>query len=656
MKTLLLPLVLALGAITAHAERAPRPPTLTEAATAAEARVIVKFKADASTLRARALSATAGREAVASILNERAGLLGSRAGVALSSGSPAGDRAQVVMASGITSEQLAARLSADAEVEYAEPDRRMTRLAVPNDPYFASRDATVAPDVGQWFLRAPSSEMPSSINAVGAWDRSKGGEAEQRVIVAVLDTGVRRDHPDLASKLVGGADMVADVDIANDGGGRDSDPSDPGDWVSSTEANAGKFAGCPEAPSSWHGTQVAGIVGAETNNGIGVAGTGWNVRVQPVRVLGKCYGNESDIAAGILWAAGVPVAGVEPNASPARVINLSLGGTGSCGRTYQDAINTAVARGVTVVVAAGNSAGHAVGAPGNCANVITVGALRHVGTKVGYSDVGPQVTLSAPGGNCVNLGGAPCLYPIVTTVNTGSTVPEASGYTDYVTNSSVGTSFASPQVAAVAGLMLSSQPTLTPLGVKVFLQQGARGFPTTAPGAPESSATAQCRAPNGIDQLECFCTTSTCGAGMLDAEAAVRLASTAAAVLAPVVSAPQEVSVGQGFSVSVNGTVEPSGREIGSVRWQVISGPAALSSTDTERTVTVLPSGSGDVVVQVSVTDVLGFQSTGTATVAVSSNSGGSSSSGGGGGGAVSVAWLLGLAAACAGLRRRSHP
>ncbi|WP_083440505.1 S8 family peptidase [Aquincola tertiaricarbonis] len=654
MKTLLLPMVLAFGALTAHAERAPRLPTLSNAAIASEARVIVKFKADSSTLRARALSATAGRDSVALMLNERAGLLGSRAGVSLSSGSPAGERAQVVMASGITSEQLAARLSADAEVEYAEPDRRMTRLAVPNDPYFSSRDAAVTPDVGQWFLRAPSSDFASSINAVGAWNQSRGGEGNERVIVAVLDTGVRRDHPDLASKLVRGADMVADIDIANDGGGRDDDPSDPGDWVSGTEANTGKFTGCSEAPSSWHGTQVAGIVGAETDNGIGVAGTGWNVRVLPVRVLGKCYGNESDIAAGILWAAGVPVAGMEANATPARVINLSLGGTGSCGRTYQEAINTAVARGVTVVVAAGNSAGHAVGAPGNCANVITVGALRHVGTKVGYSDVGPQVTLSAPGGNCVNLDSGPCLYPIVTTFNTGATVPGASGYTDYVANSSVGTSFASPQVAAVAGLMLSSQPTLTPLGVKVFLQRGARAFPTTAPAEPGLSATAQCRAPNGIDQLECFCTTSTCGAGMLDAEAAVRLASTAAAVVVPVVSAPPTASAGEAFSASVNGTVEPSGREIASVRWQVISGPAALGTTATERTVTVLPSGSGDVVVQVSVTDVLGFQSTGTATVAVSSAGTGGS---GGGGGAVSLAWLLGLAAACTGLlRRRLHP
>lgn len=650
MKTLLLPLVLAFGVVTAQAERAPRPAVL-PADGGSTARVIVKFKSDATTLRARALAAGAGREMVASMLNERAGLLGGRIGLSLASGQPIGDRAQVVTAQGITSEQLAARLAADGEVEYAQPDRRMTRLAVPNDEFFNSRDASVFPDAGQWFLKAPDTRLVSSINAVGAWDIAKGGEGGTSVVVAVLDTGVRRDHPDLANKLVGGADMVADADIANDGGGRDGDPSDPGDWISNSEANMGKFSGCPEAASSWHGTQVAGIVGADTDNRIGVAGTGWNVRVLPVRVLGKCYGNESDIAAGILWAAGVPVAGMDTNAYPAKVINLSLGGSGSCGRTYQDAINAAVARGVAVVVAAGNSAGHAVGAPGNCANVITVGALRHVGTKVGYSDVGPQVALSAPGGNCVNLNNGPCLYPIVTTANTGTTVPGASSYTDYVTNASVGTSFASPQVAAVAGLMLSRQPTLTPLGIKVFLQQGARAFPTTAPAAPDSSATAQCRAPNGVDQLECFCNTSTCGAGMLDAAAAVRLASSATAVLAPVISAPATAVLGEAFNASIAGTVEPAGREIASVQWQVVSGAAALSTAANERAVTLVPSGSGDVVLQVTVSDVLGFSSTRNATVAVAAPSGGTGG-GGGGGGAASLAWLLGLAAAGAGLRR----
>lgn len=650
MKTLLLPLVLALGAITAHAERAPRPPTLTEAATAAEARVIVKFKADASTLRARALSSTAG--GTAGLLGARASALGSRLGVALKTGHGVSERAQVVTAQGLTSAELAARLAADSEVEYAEPDRRMTRLATtPNDLLFQSAAGPEGPAAGQWFLRAPAGEATAAINAVGAWDLSKGGAAGSGVIVAVLDTGVRGEHPDLAGKLVAGYDMVSDVAIANDGNGRDDDATDPGDWVTAAEAATSTFNDCDVADSSWHGTQVAGIVGALTNNGAGVAGTGWNARVQPVRVLGKCYGNTSDIAAGIRWAAGLAVQGLPANLTPARVINLSLGGTGSCGTTYQQAINDAVAAGAVVVVAAGNSAGQAVGTPGNCANVITVGALRHVGTKVGYSDVGPQVTLSAPGGNCVNVDDSgPCLYPIVTTLNAGTQGPAASIYSNGTTLPSVGTSFSSPQVAATVAMMLDLAPSLNAGQVRRMLQASARAFPTSGVAPDETGPITQCRAPStGVQQLQCYCTTTTCGAGMLDAAAAVALAPSSA-VITPVITAPATATAGESITLSAAATVEPAGRTVESVQWTVVSGNATITGPDNAETVSLTTTGSGTVVVQATVTDSLGLTSTSTQTITVGS------SGGGGGGGAVSLAWLLGLAAACAGLRRRSHP
>lgn len=651
MKPLLLPLLLAFGALTAQAERAPRP-TVLPADSGSTARVIVKFKPDATTLRTRALSA--GGEGTAGVLGARAGALGGRLGLALKAGHAVSDRAQVVSAEGLTGAQLAARLAADADVEYAEEDRRMTRLATPNDPLFLAATGAEGPVVGQWFLRAPAGEATAAINAVGAWDRSQGGPAGSGVIVAVLDTGVRGEHPDLAGKLVAGYDMVSDTAIANDGNGRDSDPSDPGDWVTSAEAATSTFRDCEVADSSWHGTQVAGIVGALTNNASGVAGAGWNARVLPVRVLGKCYGNTSDIAAGIRWAAGLPVQGIATNPNPARVINLSLGGSGSCGATYQQAIDEAVAAGSVVVVAAGNSAGQAVGTPGNCNNVITVGALRHVGTKVGYSDVGSQVALSAPGGNCVNVDDSgPCLYPIVTTLNAGTQAPAASIYSNGTTHPSVGTSFSSPQVAATVAMMLDAAPALTADQVRRMLQSSARAFPTSGVAADETGPITQCRAPSaGVQQLQCYCTTSTCGAGMLDAAAAVALAPSSA-VITPVITSPTTTTAGESITLSAAATVEPAGRQVESVVWRIISGGdvATLAAPTNAETVSLNATGSGTVVVQATVTDSLGFTTSSTQTITVAS----SSSSSSGGGGAVSLAWLLGLAAACAGLRRRIH-
>lgn len=402
-------------------------------------------------------------------------------------------------------------LAADPAVASVQIDRTVRRHAVPNDPRL-SRGDSVGPAVGQWYLATPDAARPSAVDALRAWDLSKGGSPSAGLVVAVLDSGIRPDHPDLAGKLLPGYDFVNDPSLSIDGDGRDDDPSDPGDATV-----LGDPFGCGNAPSSWHGTQVAGLIGAATDNGLGMAGAGWHLRVLPLRVLGRCVGYQSDIVAAMRWAAGLDVAGLPPNPHPARVLNLSLGGEGACDRVYQAAIDEVRARGVVVVASVGNSNGRAVTAPANCAGVIAVGGLRHDGLKVGYSDVGPEISLSAPAGNCASDTG-PCLYPISTTSDRGSTVPAGATYTGDGADASLGTSFATPLVAATAGLVLSVQPGLSPDQVRQVLQRSARSFPASSEPA--------CRAPGAVDQLQCRCTTSTCGAGMLDMAAAVQRAST----------------------------------------------------------------------------------------------------------------------------------
>ena len=501
------------------------------------ARVIVKLKVDSPVLREQALFATAQP-------TRRAKALGQRLGLATNAGREISERTQVIFASGITSAELARRLAREGDVEYAVPDHRRHRFAAPDDPLYADGVAGNGPAVGQWYLRAPSGVVKSSLDIERAWAVTTGNPA---VVVAVLDTGVRFDHPDLLAVAAGGNllpgyDMIRDVTEANDGSGRDADASDPGDWITAAEANnkRGILYQCTTLDtstgqyvaenSSWHGTQVSGLIAALANNGLGMASVGPNLRVLPVRVLGKCGGYDSDIIAGMRWAAGLDVPGVPANSDRARVINLSLGGDGGCTAAYRDTVAEINAAGTVIVAAAGNSAGHGVGTPANCEGVIAVAALRHVGTKVGFSDLGLEIAISAPGGNCVNIAaGSPCLYPILTTSDSGETSPVDPIYTDSF-NLSLGTSFSTPLVAGTAALMLSAQPTMTPLQVRLLLQATARPFPTTGGDNGDGTVVPQCTAPQfdssgtPVDQLQCYCIIATCGAGMLDAGAAVMAA------------------------------------------------------------------------------------------------------------------------------------
>ncbi len=439
--------------------------------------------------------------------------LGARRGFTVQSSRALGGNMHMMRIAPLTNNETVAetlaRLRADGEVEFAEVDRRVYPHALSSDPLAA----------GQWYLQ---SSQPAAVNANAAWDITTGSKG---VVVAVIDTGVRFEHPDLGrasagGKFLPGYDFVSPnsasaFTTANDGNGRDADPSDPGDWVVDAD-------GCEDVPnsnSSWHGTRVSRIIGARTNNATGVAGLMWDGYILPVRVLGKCGGFNSDVLAGIRWAAGLSVPGVPANPYPAQVINVSLGGEGACDSASAQVISEVSSAGALVVVSAGNEGGP-VDSPANCAGAMGVVGLRQAGTKVGFSSLGPQIAIGAPGGNCVNVDGGPCLFSIDTTSNSGSTTPGTSTYTNQV-NINVGTSFSSPIVSGIAGLMLAVNGNLKSRQLIERMQAGAsKPFPTASENA-ESAGVPRPAGASDIQATECICTTTTCGAGMANALGAV---------------------------------------------------------------------------------------------------------------------------------------
>jgi len=643
-----------------------------------EARVIVAFKPGSSLLRERAPARVReSPEALAKRQSEQARSLGGRLGLTLRAGAAVAERTQVVLADGMDSKQLAARIARQPDIEYAVPDRRRRIAALPNDPLYLTGSPSAGPAVGQWYLHAPDATLPAAMNAVGAWDVSTG---DASVVVAVLDTGVRFEHADLlrvgaGGNLLPGYDMIGDAQIANDGSGRDADASDPGDWVTAAEANdpSGRFYQCTRQDpsthqyvaedSSWHGTQTASLVAALTDNGLGMASVARTVQVLPVRVLGKCGGFDSDIIAGMRWAAGLSVPGVPDTPNPARILNLSLGGDGDCGATasatgsaYAAAVGELLARGVIIVASAGNDAGHAVAVPANCPGVIAVAGLRHAGTKVGFSNLGPEVALSAPGGNCVNLSG-PCLYPIITATNAGKTAPAAGSiYSDGI-NASVGTSFSAPLVAGTAALMLSAHPGMLADDVKRVLQRTTRPFPTSGGDSGDGTPVAQCQPPQpGVDQLQCYCTSSTCGAGMLDAGAALL---ETVGLQARIDVSPAAPVAGQPLTLSEAGSVLAPGRSVTKIAWQIsdAGGIAEQGFTGASdgTAASLTPSAAGRFSVLLTIDDNTGAQSSASRTVQVQPSAApaaaGNAPAGGGGGG-LDLPSLLALALAAAALGR----
>jgi len=542
------------------------------------ARVIVRFKPAAASVRAKALSVRMDAIAAKDVAQGRATALAQRTGLdkltakGLQAGRSLDERTHVITASGIGSAELVRRLSADSEVEMAVVDQRRHHTLVPNDALYAGNNG-IPPSSGngsangQWYLKAPGNGVVSSINAPAAWDITTG---KSSVVVAVLDTGIRYDHPDFAGQFIASSNFssgYAGVDLVGSQGESNAtatanknpltptDASDPGDWVSQADINAGTLGkDCTSADigdSSWHGTRTAGLIAAASNNSQGIAGVGWGVKLLPVRILGKCGGWDSDIMAGMLWAAGIAVPGVPSNPTPAKVLNMSLGSTtaaacsGSGPGSYPYTIAQLKAKGVAIVAAAGNSGGLGVGIPGNCPGVIAVSALRHVGTKVGFSSLGPEVGIAAPGGNCVNDATGPCLFPMLSTSNSGLTSPVVADAAYTNSDASVGTSFSAPLVTGTVALMLSVNPNMSPDQVATILKSTARPFATTG----GTAGIPQCTAPTSTVQDECYCTTSTCGAGMLDAGAAVAAAKAANPALTP-----QSIS----FSTPANQTLANS--------------------------------------------------------------------------------------------------
>jgi serine protease len=545
---------------------------------------------------------------------------------------PVGASAQVLrFARPLTAEQaerVAARIAAQTGVASVSLNTRERRQAValnpPADPYFAGT-------AGQWWLQAVAGSNAHAIDArlrgvpgfQTAWQSSSTGSAA--AVVAVLDSGITC-HPDLGNEGLGciggsilpGYDFVADWDpvaqrgYANDGDARDADPRDPGDWVSAADRSAdpARYGGCEVDDSSWHGTVIASVVAAQTDNGNGVAAINWNGRVLPVRVAGKCGAEVADIIEGMRWAAGLPAckrsngagacaefAPLNPN--PARIVNISFGGSAPCSAVYQQAIDELRAApfpggqiGAVVVAAGGNGWG-APSRPANCARVIGVGALNRDGFKANYSNFGAVLALSTVGGDDEDGAWGRTLADtgILTIGNGGRTLPadcNSSAVNCYYYH--FGSSFSAPIVAGAVSLMLSVNPALSVSQIERGLALSARPHVT--------SSVAGFGTCSDTNPGRCLCTTATCGAGILDAAQALLYAASPSTYVAPAAQA------------AVLDTPE--------LRAAVAAGP--------DRPVNAQPAVSG--------------------------------SDGGGGGGAMAAAWLTGLALAALALsvlpRRRA--
>lgn len=386
---------------------------------------------------------------------------------------------------------------------------KMSAMAAPNDtdyPY-------------QWYLNGPEAK---GANVIKAWDLGYKGASQN---IAIVDSGIT-DHSDLNSKVIQGADMLWDSSMSRDHDGRDNDPQDEGDWVTYNQCGQND-----PADSVWHGTHVAGIAAADTNNSKGVAGVAPDAKIQPIRALGACGGYTSDIADGIAWAAGKTISphlkGTDSptftytNPNPSKVINLSLGGDGTCGTITQDAIDYANSVGAVVLIAAGNENEPSAGkSPANCKNVLTVGATGPEGYRSTFSNYdAPYATqvvdFGAPGGNMAPNGwNNEPINPeagIYNTVNTGATVPVSESY-----DMMQGTSMATPLVAGVVAMMLDANPALKWNDVERILKSTAYAY-ETEPRYIDPDNGMERNAPYKTEGL---------GAGIVDAYAAVCQAMT----------------------------------------------------------------------------------------------------------------------------------
>jgi len=461
---------------------------------------------------------------------------------------------------------LAKRLEMDEDVSSVEIDEWLYPQLTPNDPAYSV----------QWHLRTPDGANGNggAASLPAAWDVSQG----QGVIVGVIDSGVV-EHPDLDANVVrpGGYDFIGDVTNANDGDGRDTDPSDPGNWRSATD--------CPGAPtqknSTWHGTIVSGIVAAVTNNATGVAGVAHQARVLPLRVLGRCGALTSDVADAIRWAAGVSVPGIANNANRAKVINISLGSSSACSVVTQDAINDARAAGVVIVVATGNESFAVIGQPANCTGVVAVTAHTLQGDNSDFANVGPGTSVSAPGGGaCKSADNTDfsCStrnssgnnnFRVWSTGLYGITTPTSMNAAGTATGpayvGSTGTSLAAPHVAGVAALLLGRMPNLTPDEVTFLITSSARPHPAALFCSQQSPG--------------------TCGSGLLDATAAISRLSDRTP-LVTVSSTASVITGGQQATLTATATPRNSGSGLFAYTWTQTSGPSVVLTNASTATAT----------------------------------------------------------------------
>lgn len=362
-----------------------------------------------------------------------------------------------------------------AKSTMANGDTRQFIAQMPDDPYLTQ----------QWNLQ--SQQEVAGASGLLATHTAPGSAP---LVVAIVDSGVLFSHPDIA--MLPGYDFIDNPLVSGDGDGRDADPTDPGDWVDA--GNRANFSHCRERVSSWHGTRMAGIVGATTGNGIGIAAAAGNVQLLPVRVTGTCGGYVDDLVDGLRWAAGLAVPGVPENPFPAAVINLSLGFAGHCPTHLQAAINEATAGGAIIVTAATNSAvdlDRQPYSPATCHSVLTAGAATRAGQLADYSAYGSAVDVLAPGGSA-DAG-------ILTTDNPGRTV--ALPVNDYAER--YGTSIAGAHLAGAVATLKQLSPALGLQQVSSIIRS------TATPVAGDAG----CRA-------------LACGGGLLNAQAAVQAMAT----------------------------------------------------------------------------------------------------------------------------------
>lgn len=367
------------------------------------------------------------------------------------------------------SKSLMRAIASDPQVAFIEPNIVFSLQFTPNDTRYNE----------QWNYF----DSVAGINLEQAWNFANGSN----VRVAVIDTGVT-DHPDLNANITGGYDFISDPLSAVDGDGRDPDPSDEGDWRAQGNGDCGIVSG---RDSTWHGSHVAGTIAAITNNAEGVAGVAFGAKVVPARAFGKCGGTLADVADAIVWSTGGFVPGVGTNANPARIVNMSLGQGLPCPNFLQSAINDSItARDAFLIASAGNNSTDAsIQAPANCFGVFTVAALNRAGDLSDRSNFGSIVDISAPGGQLSGSGNE--FGGILSLGNTGTTVPQAPSYT-----LNAGTSMAAPHVAGVAALLVSADPSMSSSDLATTLTATAQQIPGTCP-------------------------TNGCGAGLLDAGAAL---------------------------------------------------------------------------------------------------------------------------------------